>query len=120
MRVPVSPHLSVADAERMARGLHPELTKVSPRALPPDGKSFLDKVGAGLLVAYTATQGGLLAEDNRAIEIEVYDIKGDIATAGAMSAMFYDYLQLARIDGRWQIVNVLWVMNPSAPVPKRG
>jgi hypothetical protein len=37
-----------------------------------------------------------------------------------MSAMFYDYLQLARIDGRWQIVNVLWVMNPSAPVPKRG
>ena len=103
------------DAERMARGLHPELTKVSPRALPPDGKTFLDKVGAGLLVAYTGTKRGLLAEDKRAIEIEIYDVNGDIATAGAMSAMFYDYLQLARIDGRWQIVNVLWTMNPSAP-----
>ena len=103
------------DAERMARGLHPELTKVAPRALPSGGQTFIDRIGAGLLVAYTATQGGLLDEDKRAIEIEIYDVNGDIATAGAMSAMFYDYLQLARIDGRWQIVNVLWTMNPSAP-----
>lgn len=107
------------DAERMARGVHPELTKVAPRTLPSGGKTFIDKVGAGLLVAYTATKGGLLAEDKRAIEIEIYDVRDDIATAGAMSALFYDYLQLARIDGRWRIVNVLWTMNPDAPVPER-
>jgi len=107
------------DAERMARGVHPELTKVWPRTAAPGGKTFLDKIGAGLLVAYTATKGGLLAEDKRAIEIEVYDVNGDIASAGAMSAMFYDYLQLARVDGRWRIVNVLWTMNPGAPVPER-
>ena len=106
------------DAERMARGVHPELTKVSPRALP-NGKTFIDQIGAGLLVAYTGTKAGMLAEDKRAIEIEIYDVNGDIATAGAMSSMFHDYLQLARIDGRWRIVNVLWTMNPSAPVPER-
>jgi hypothetical protein len=29
--------------------------------------------------------------------------------------MFYDYLQLAKIDDRWKIINVLWKMNPNAP-----
>lgn len=108
------------DAKRMARGLHPELTKVAPRSFSPGGKQFIDKIGAGLLTAYAGTKGGLLAEDKRAIEIEIYDVRGEVASAGAMSSMFYDYLQLVRIDGRWRIVNVLWTMNPSAPVPKRN
>ncbi len=33
--------------------------------------------------------------------------------------MFYDYIQLAKINGEWKIVNVLWVMNPNAPKPER-
>lgn len=103
------------DAERMERALHPEVHKVLPHRMGPTGKTMIDKIGAGLLVEYTRTKAGLLDEDKRKIEVTVYDVRGDVATAGAMSAMFYDYLQLARIDGRWKIVNVLWKMNPDAP-----
>jgi hypothetical protein len=28
---------------------------------------------------------------------------------------FHDLLQLAKIEGEWRIVNVLWVMNPDRP-----
>lgn len=108
------------DADRIERALHTELTKVRPAVLPQTGKTLIDKVGAGLLVEYTRTQGGLLAEDQRNIEIEVYDIQENVATAGAMSSMFFDYLQLVKSDGRWRIVNVLWTMNPGAPAPKEG
>jgi hypothetical protein len=36
-----------------------------------------------------------------------------------LSAMYYDYLQVAKIDGEWKIINVLWVMNPNAPPPPK-
>lgn len=36
---------------------------------------------------------------------------GDIAMA-RIASCFVDYVQLARLDGRWQVVNVLWLMNP--------
>jgi hypothetical protein len=108
------------DAKRMQVALHPELNKVTPYQLPQTGKTMIDKIGAGLLIEYTRTKGGLLDESKRQLEVTVYDVNGNIATAGVMSAMFYDYLQLAKIDGRWQIVNVLWKMNPDAPKPDKG
>ena len=65
-------------------------------------------------------KGGLLDESKRQLELAIYDINGTIASVGLMSAVFYDYLQLVKIDGRWQIVNVLWKMNPDAPKPEKS
>jgi len=31
-----------------------------------------------------------------------------VATAKTVSTQYIDYLHLARIDGQWKIVNVLW------------
>jgi len=30
-----------------------------------------------------------------------------------LSARYYDFLQMAKMDGQWKILNVLWVMNPA-------
>ncbi|MFH1573661.1 MAG: nuclear transport factor 2 family protein [Acidobacteriota bacterium] len=105
------------DAERVRRGVHPELYKVRPHRLPQTGRTLLDKVGAELLAEAAGARMGLVDEDKRNIEINMLDINQDIAMVEAISRMYYDYLQLAKINGRWQIVNVLWVMNPAAPRP---
>ena len=103
------------NAERMARGVHPELIKVWPRPVPQTGRTMLQKIGAGYLIEMTGTGSGKLDEGKRNISMTIFDYGDDIAMAEALSAMFYDYLQLAKIDGEWKIINVLWVMNPDAP-----
>lgn len=103
------------DADRMARGVHPALTKVRVVRHPRTGKYFLDNTSASLLVEGTRAQLGMLPEDQRNIEVEIYDSRYGIAVAKVVSAMYIDHLQLAKIDNEWRIVNVLWAMNPDAP-----
>ena len=107
------------DAERMERALHTELTKVWPRASQPGG-SFLMKMGASELIEATRAQLLLLDEEKRNIEVTVYDVSNGLAAVKVVSAMYIDHLQLARFDGEWKIVNVLWVMNLAASTPSRG
>lgn len=103
------------DADRMAKGVHPELMKVSPRMIEGTGKQCLGKIGAGYLIEATRTGSGKLDEDKRNIELTILDFVDDIATVEVLSAMFFDYLQIVKINGEWKIINVLWVMNPLAP-----
>ena len=108
------------DAARMIRAVHPELHKVIPVKMPQTGKTRLDKMGAGMLIEGTRAKMGLLAEDKRSIEVTVLDAAQDLAMVKVLSARYYDFLQMAKIDGQWKIINVLWVMNPSAlPAEKR-
>jgi hypothetical protein len=107
------------DAARMERALHPELNKVIPVKVPQTGKTMLNKMGANFLIEGTRAKMGLLPEDKRNITVTVLDIMEDIAMVKVISAMYYDYLQVAKIDGEWKIINVLWVMNPSALPPSK-
>lgn len=102
------------DAVRMERALHPELMKVRPVKLPKTGKIMLDKMGAEMLIEGTRAKLGLLDEDKRNIVVNILDVMKDIAMVEVLSTMYYDYLQMAKIDGQWRIINVLWKMNPSA------
>ena len=103
------------DAERMARGVHPDLTKVRVVTHPKTGGVFLDNTSASLLVEGTRAQLMMLDEDARNIEVEIYDSRYGISTVKVVSAMYIDHLQLAKIDDEWRIVNVLWAVNPEAP-----
>lgn len=44
----------------------------------------------------------------RTCEITVLDIADSIASATVVSQPFIDYLHLAKLDGQWSIVNVLY------------
>jgi len=107
------------DAERMARGIHTELTKVWPKPVQKTGRVMLQKIGASYLTEITRAKSGILDEDKRKIEMTILDYDDEIAMVELLSAMFFDYLQLAKIDGEWKIINVLWTMNPDAPKPER-
>lgn len=107
------------DAARMERALHPELNKVIPIKVRQTGKTMLNKMGATQLIEGTRAKLGLLPEEKRKITVTVLDIMEEIAMVKVLSAMYYDYLQMAKIDGKWKIINVLWVMNPDAPPPAK-
>jgi hypothetical protein len=97
------------DGDRMTRALHPELVK---RILVTDtatGRSFLQTMGATALVnAARHGYGKSTPAERRQKEVTVLDVFGNAAVAKAVMADWIDYLQLARVDGRWVIVNVLW------------
>ncbi|WP_422080250.1 nuclear transport factor 2 family protein [Ulvibacterium sp.] len=44
------------------------------------------------------------------ITVEILDMDEDVASIGVRTDPhdFYDYMRLAKIDGEWEIVNVLW------------
>jgi hypothetical protein len=101
------------DAERMARALHPELVKRIVVADTATGKSVLQNMGASALVNGTRHgYGKTTPRDKQQKDVTVLDIFGNAASAKAVMADWVDYMQLAKVDGRWVIVNVLWEKKP--------
>lgn len=103
------------DAERMRRCRHPELAKrVIPRD-PQTGEERFRHLNRQQMVEKTRQGGGTddVPAEQRSYDVAVLDIRGDIASARAESYEYIDYLHLARSEGRWVLVNVLWTYNPT-------
>ena len=103
------------DAARMERALHPELAKRIVRS-NERGRSQLGQMSAMTLVQGTRDGGG---KDTPAAErrndVTIFDIYGNSASAKIYASGWVDYLHLAKWNGRWVIVNVLWELHPRAP-----
>jgi Putative lumazine-binding len=103
------------NADRMTRALHPELVKRIVISDTATGKSVLQNMGASALVNGTRHgYGKSTPKDKQQKEVRILDIFGNAASARATMADWIDYMQLARVDGRWVIVNVLWERKPGA------
>lgn len=50
-------------------------------------------------------------------EVVVFDVLDQTATAKLTAEWGVDYLHLAKFDGRWQIINVLWQSPPTDVAP---
>jgi hypothetical protein len=104
------------NAERMGRAVHPELVK---RIIVRDtvtGRTWISGMGWGNLVAGTARGGGKNTPmANRRKDVQILDIYGNVASVRATMSGWIDYMQMAKVDGRWVIVNVLWENHPSPP-----
>ena len=100
------------NAERMERALHPELAK---RIVRTDerGRYNLGQMGAMTLVGYTRMGGGKdTPKEKQQKDVTVLDIFGNAASAKVIASDWVDYLHLAKWNGRWVIVNVLWELKP--------
>jgi len=101
-----------SSVERLDKALHPNLQKVTLRTLP-GGQTLLDFNGAAFnLKEYAAAGLGGKPAAERKIEVSIFDVYDDIATVKIDSADFLDYAHVARINGEWKIINVLWAMHP--------
>ncbi len=99
-----------ADAARMDRALHKELAKRIVTAVGGT-EQFASLTKAQMVDATQKGGGKNRPPDTRNIKVEILDVYRDIANVRTESADFIDYLQLAKSEGQWKIVNVLWQFN---------
>jgi len=48
------------------------------------------------------------------LEVQIFDITGDFALVKTLSTKygFFDYCQVAKFNGEWKVVNVIWGLIP--------
>jgi hypothetical protein len=100
------------NTERMERALHPELAKRIVRT-DQNGRSRLDQMSAMTLVQGVKRGGGKntpVAEQQK--DVFILDIYENTASAKAIMSGWIDYMHLAKWNGEWKIVNVLWELKP--------
>jgi hypothetical protein len=100
-----------ANPERMSRSLHAGLAK---RALRKNdkGQDFLYSLDKSQMVEKTREGGGTdIPAEKRHFEVILLDRYEEIAAVKVIAYEYIDYLQLARENGQWVIVNALWTDN---------
>ena len=103
------------NAERMKRSLHPELAKRMVFTNPETGRSRLNQQGAMTLVDNTRRGGGKNAPvSTRGSKVTILDVFENAAAVKMEGPEWVDYLHLARWNGDWVIVNVLWELDVDA------
>jgi hypothetical protein len=96
------------DAERMDRALHPGLAK---HAIGQDaGRSETLDVTTKPEMVEATRQGRGRQRDvpDRAIRIDIAAVSGDIAAAIVHSAVYVEFVLLARTSEGWRITGTLW------------
>ena len=100
------------DPDRMGRSLHPDLAKRIVQ-VGPDGAPKLNHMGADRLIEGTRRGFGKETPENqRQADPAILDIFGNTASVRATMREWVDYMHMAKWNGRWVIVNVLWEMKP--------
>jgi hypothetical protein len=105
-------------ADRMARAVHPELVK---RIVSSDrGASRIENMGASMLVAgVRAGFGKQTPKDRQLKDVTILDRFENAAAVKIVASDWIDYLHVAKVDGRWVIVNVLWERKPRPAAPPK-
>ena len=106
------------NAERMERALHPDLAKRIVRT-NPQGQSSLGQMSALSLVQGVRRGGGKdTPKEKQQKDVTILDLFRNAASVKVVASDWVDYLHIAKFNGRWVIVNVLWEMKPK-PEPDK-
>ena len=98
---------------RIERSVHPELAKrgffvkKGESAYSSDVMTFQQLVD----LAKTYNKGGRVPKDAPK-EVIVFDVSDQTASAKLTAVWGIDYIHLAKYDGKWKFVNVLWQTPP--------
>jgi len=101
------------DSARVERSVHPDLAK----------RGFFLKQGETAYMPLTMTytqlvdlaknynKNGRVPKDAPK-EVVVYEVSDQTASAKVTASWGIDYLHLAKYDGKWKIINILWQSPP--------
>ena len=102
-----------SDAARMERALHPDLAKRIVTKNPQTGKDRLDEMSALRLVQLARGGGGTkIPKESQQRDVTILDVYEGMASVKIVWSGWVDYVHMAKFDGRWVIVNVLWHLKP--------
>lgn len=100
------------DAARMERSLHPELAK---RIVIPSAATHGDRLEEmSALTLVQLTRHAPTPAPERRTEVTILHQVENAASVRVDASTWIDYMHLARWNGRWAIVNVLWERRPTA------
>ena len=100
-------------AERMERALHPELAKRIVLVDEQSGKNWLSGMGATQLINGARRGGGKnTPTEQQQKDVFILDIYQNTASVKAVMSGWIDYMHMAKWNGEWKIVNVLWEYKP--------
>jgi type II secretory pathway component PulJ len=100
--------------QRIERSVHPELAKrgyfkkkgeTAYSSQPMTFQQLID-------VAKTFNKNGRVPKDAPK-EVVIYDVSDQTASARLTAVWEIDYMHLAKNDGKWMIVNILWQTPPT-------
>ena len=101
------------DAARMESALHPELAKRMIYTDPKTGRSQFNHMGAMALVQGTRRGGGSKTPKEQQLkEVTILDRYQGAAVVKINASEWIDYLSVAKFNGEWKIINVLWELKP--------
>lgn len=106
------------NTERMERALHPDLAKRIVRTDPKSGRSRLDQMSAmGLVQGVRSGYGKSTPKEKQQKDVTILDVYENAASVKVIASDWIDYLHIAKSNGRWVIVNVLWELKPKEKQP---
>lgn len=101
------------DAARMEKALHPELAKRIVRTDEKSGRNRIEHMSALTLINGTKSGFGKnTPKERQQKDVFILDVFGNTASVKLIMSDWIDYLHLARWNGEWKIVNVLWELKP--------
>ena len=104
------------DTSRIERSVHKNLTKrgfwrePSEATYRPESVMTFDQ-----LMKLTASWNKDGKRDTSIKQVEVLDVLDQTASAKVVAMWGIDYMHLAKYDGRWQIINIVWQAHPPKP-----
>ena len=103
-----------AKPELIARSIHPKLTKVG--FYKKQGETAYSESPMSydqlFKLAGTWNQDGKQGVDKAPKEVAVYEVLDQTASAKVTAKWGIDYLHLAKYDGKWKVINILWQGHP--------
>jgi hypothetical protein len=102
------------DTSRIVRSVRPELAKRG-YYVPRNQTAYANSpmTYAELInVAKTFNAKGNLNAETAVKQVTILDMANQTASAKLVATWGIDYMHLAKYDGRWMIVNILWQSTP--------
>jgi N-acyl-D-amino-acid deacylase len=96
------------DSARMERALHPHLVKRFVETLPGGGVRLTETTALELVHQVRAGGGSDTPENERRTDVQILDVFQHVASVRVDAHGWIDYMHLAKVEGDWRIVNVLW------------
>ncbi len=101
--------------EQFERSAHPRMVKRTFWTNKKTQKEYLRETftDAMILLAETYNQNGDKFPENPKKKVVILDIFDKTASVKLIADEWIDYMHIVKLNGKWQIVNVLWQFNDS-------
>jgi hypothetical protein len=100
------------DITKLEKAVSPEMRIAQFTKLPQGGREFISRVGIVMIMEATRAKLRQIPDEQRKVNIDILDVMDKMAFVEAITSMSTSYLQLAKMDDEWKIINILSKQNP--------